>query len=776
MNQSIGISYEATGQDKIINAFERIDKELGRFLQRFEHLDNVLARASGLFDRLTSKAAALGGALGRSLGVERFAAEFSGASRSVSALNTDLASTSRLVGKVSSELNAAASSARRFQSAVHSGGSPGAAGGYGPPGRWGRGGADNAVMPWGMGLPGFWLRWQLWSGAAQAARYGAVDIGMGRNRVELDERLAELNAVGFNRMQKQATEEAAHKWAERFGYMKPTDYIQAMSQTASAFSVDKIGMANMQKMNEAALVMGKLGKMSGEASAELLSKQLNSYLAAQPASVYNALQSGGRANVRGFGNVDLGEMAQRYAAMTSKSIEISNIWGKGISDFMQYAGPVMAQQGWDPSAMLAYAGTMVDVGFKGAKSGRAMKDVMVRAPENYARLMMASEGRMTIGATGRAKEAQEEEVRQRSAQIRQIMQDPEKFADFLGKAVAPAMQHAQRLSTDPKYALNLVKDFGMSRDFLPQMLALAQPGTVERIKHQLAEIRGATFAEAMEKVEEATDTVGHQWTKVTASAQRWAASISKSKGLISEALGGVASFFSSMSDTMDKTNLINAGLEDLRKRQRPPRDEGWFVQPGQENKYMSTLEMREKIQSMMDEHYRRREAELKKPGADATDEEREAYAKSKAQLWNETLQMGRDWWGQTQVQKDVEKMISDKNFAFPQALSNAADAVQAFASRIWESVKQVSPVGVPTPAQQEKAPENVMPQSQAGDGLQGRQWDPERGDWVRPMSGEGSQPQINIQTKVMVGDREIRDIVQEAIADHQMSKRAYMGV
>ena len=127
-------------------------------------------------------------------------------------------------------------------------------------------------------------------------------------------------------------------------------------------------MNQILKMNESNINAGLLSKMGPERMAEQLSKLTLWVLGAQEKKIYDVLMGGGRADVKGYGkDVNIAEIHNKNASMLSKVVEKSSAWGTGLSDFWQYAGAPTQIKGWDVGSSLAYAGTMMDVGFKGSQ-------------------------------------------------------------------------------------------------------------------------------------------------------------------------------------------------------------------------------------------------------------------------------------------------------------------------------------------------------------------------------------------------------------------------
>jgi len=738
MNQNIGIAYAVTGSDQVVAAFQKMEQGALGMQKSLAALNAVWSELSLHATKGLSAAREIGRQFGYITGTARTAKIETGAF---------VATLRQLQGIKLPKL---------VMPTVAPGGI-GTASGAAAAGAMGQGRSGAQGIFGDMGAFGFMGRFLLFHEAIKAGRYG-IGLGMGKERVGTDEALAELSAVNFDKMQKYQTEVSAHKFATRYPNISAEEYIKGMSQTASAFSVDKLGVGILKQMNESAMMTAKMSKMSPEAAAEMQSKLLNQYLTAQPKNVYSALQSGGSANVRGFGNVNLGQMSEKMMAMVTKSIEISNIWGKGITEFMQYVAPVMAQKGWDPAAMLAYAGTMVDVGFKGAKSGRAMKDIMVSAPEDYARLMMANEGLLKIGARGRAKQEQEDEVRRRAAGISKVMSDPDKFAQFLEKAVVPAMAYANKLSQDPRYGLSMVKDLGFSKDFLPQILALAQGGTVERLKQQTRDIRGADFSELKNKMDEAVNTVGHGWKQLGNASKRLTDSIVASEGILSKFTGVLAAAANKVSAYYEKENTQNRLNNMVKKFQSRGKEESGFVTDiGKVKDLPQTLR---EINAWMKEEYKVRMSEFPKPGKDASEFTKEEWKQKEREVYDQIMRTGRTAYDKA---AGLDALTEGKNQPSwiagggdTQAYRSAGEAVVKFGSAVREAIRSIRN-SIPRPSD----PLNDETQQKAVGA---------------PMSYEGgasAQPKVDVH--ITLGDEPIRNMVKQVVAEQSLENRNRFG-
>jgi len=741
MDQTIGIEYTVRGLENILNSFRQVEQGALRIQERF----SGFSKYGDMLKPLNRDLYSLTGAFSR---VETAASPL----REVTSMATTAEQRIRSLTNATREYARALNQIPQFPRGGVPPMGPGGPGGVMPPGGGiiGPGGIDKATRRdmYGM-VPWFMLRWTAYSKALEGAHWMA-SAATGASRVDTDQALAELSAVSFSRSQKYLTEQAGQAYARRIPSVSTIDYIKAMSQTASAFSVKELGLPILQQMNESSIMMAKMSKMPVEQAAEMQSKLLNAYLAAQPGNVYKAIQSGGRANLPGFGEVNLGEMSKKYMAMTTKAVEISNVWGKGIMDYMQYAGPVLAQNKWDPAAMLAWVGSMVDVGFKGQKAGRAHKDLFIRAPETYAKMELFTEGKLLrSGASREERLLQEEEIRRRGTRIAGLMQDFPKFGDYLKKFVGPAMEIAQRTRTTPGYGLQMQKEFGLSKDFLPQFLAHATGGFVERLMDQYRQISAANPETEAEKLLGSVDSVGHGWLRFTRSLKTLSDEMGKSEGIMARIVAGADRVTSALADSYRKENRV----DDLMKNLEPWRQKyGGGASLWKEDYGMgwSSQQPFDKINAWMKEQYGSRLKTLQGdyPGKELGPNRFMEYAARANELWNQVMEEGQAGWAAI-AQKATEPETVDFRAGvvdFGSAVATFMDGVEKFLRGLGPDAPQKEPSG--PPPYEAPPPEQLTP-------------------------GNEFVPPINLT--VQIGDREVRAIVREAMAEMNMENRNRWG-
>ena len=91
------------------------------------------------------------------------------------------------------------------------------------------------------------------------------------------------------------------------------------------------------------------------------------------------------------------------------------------------------------------------------------------------------------------------------SEVNRMMSDPDKFLGFLER-MTPMMRQAFR-DTQTK-GLDLTKDLGFSKDFMPQLLAILNEGALERLREFMTVIRDATYEDVLRKRTEQLDDNG----------------------------------------------------------------------------------------------------------------------------------------------------------------------------------------------------------------------------------------------------------------------------
>ena len=118
--------------------------------------------------------------------------------------------------------------------------------------------------------------------------------------------------------------------------------------------------------------------MSTEKAAELLSKTLLAQITQMPTEVAERLNKGLTADVKGYGNVNMGGLSEAVTAQISKTVAISSIWGPGIQSGFRGALPTLLERGYSLPSALAMVGAYADVGFQPGQGGKLIQAQQVR--------------------------------------------------------------------------------------------------------------------------------------------------------------------------------------------------------------------------------------------------------------------------------------------------------------------------------------------------------------------------------------------------------------
>lgn len=370
----------------------------------------------------------------------------------------------------------------------------------------------------------FMLRYRLYSSIFEGAMYAVNDIVMGRARQDLAKQLGELTAVAFNSSQRKEAEVAAQIYSTKFWNTTSEEYIKAMAMTATAFDVNKIGFKNLEQMNEAAIGMSKISQMTADKSAELMTGMIMQIMSRLPEDARKKLQSGESALVKGYGETNLGGLAETIAAQSAKAIQVATIKGSGIASAFKHALPVMLEQGWDVAAGLSFVSMMKNMGFHEGQIGRATKDMMITAPTAFAKAVLygstdkygqpyykeegSLDGQGQVLDKKGAKEWNEKAVNILSGKIKKSFSDPEEYSKMM-------VLIGQKIRVAQSKGIDLVKELGLSKDFLAQILAYTQPGAQADFQAIRQEISKAEISEMTQMVVAQLNDAGTAWVRIS---------------------------------------------------------------------------------------------------------------------------------------------------------------------------------------------------------------------------------------------------------------------
>ena len=402
------------------------------------------------------------------------------------------------------------------------------------------GGAGSHGSPFGSlgNMAGFMARWTALLGVIRAVEYGTNDILMGKARKGIAEEMIGLAAISADKGQRGILEGRAHEFSQKYPVVTSEEYLRSASQTGSALNINKLGAGKLANINEANILAAKMMKQSPESLSENVSKIESAHLAQFPGAK-DALESGKKVNLPGYGMVGLEEYHKRNLAMSYKVVEKTNLWGQGLMDFWSYAGSSMLSQGGQISDVLTMAGVVSDLGFKGAKAGRMVKSLGL-SPEALSNLVMLGQGQFKMGMSPDEKRQYSEQRRPAMARVSELSGTAAGQAE-LGKLLLPGILTALNASKDPNIGLSLVKDLGLSRESLPQLLSLYSAGGPEKIKALSEDIKGANYQEIINKMDDVLGDSGNALKKLSNSWAGFAATASQYTGEIVGTMNHVSS-------------------------------------------------------------------------------------------------------------------------------------------------------------------------------------------------------------------------------------------
>ena len=558
MDQTIGIGYQVDGvnrvveeNNKVIASFDRVvTKLVGVGSSISGALNPVMQFANGLTAVANASVAIKGlGVQGAKLGdFFKGSGSIGAAARSAELFNKAITETPAKASAATNALNQLTSAVTAYNTAMGTaktsqinpmkvdrsgnvipfqqqkgGGGGGGRGGKQAPDDTGSIFYDTIIgkAPW------FMLRYRLYSELLSGLNYSLVDIGLGRSRQKLAASLGELSPLGFDQNLKKDTEFAGKLFSQKFWTVSAESYAAAMTQTASAFDVQTVGFANLQKMNEASLKVSMISKMSVEKTAELMTKTMLGFMNQLPSEVSSQLQKGLKADVKGYGNVDLGGLAQGMAAQIGKTIAVSSIWGPGVQSSFRYLLPSVLQRGWSLPSALALVGATADVGFQPGQGGRGQKDLFEGEGNPMAKMIMQSFGLMrdtkNPNLTGEQRKAnkfhnEQWETAIKSKLVNKMMsneEDAPRFLEWIG-AISKDLE-AQ--------GFDIVKNFGVSKQWTALFRSVTTGAFRRRLEEVQSKIANSTDAALTKVVEETLLDAGTAYEKVAGSFQNLSTSL-----------------------------------------------------------------------------------------------------------------------------------------------------------------------------------------------------------------------------------------------------------
>jgi hypothetical protein len=468
MNQEIGITLKVHGVSAVEASFLRIDS---------------------LIDGLSSKLAGLG-RHGNVL--DKFTTSLSGLGKSgteVTALARGIDKTTTSLEKGAATLDRYTESLKRYGQVAASLPAPnlgkGAGSGYAPtqaPGV-GPGGdrMDRRAAAQTGHLPLQFLGTYWGAGAAyNTTKSGIENIGLGYSREKLLKPHENLMAVNMDANQRRQSEEWARGFARKVyaGGNTTEKSLDALSEVLSAAGPDDKkwrSMQDAQKATEAGLMYGIV---SQQGSSQAL-KQLMSATHAQ----YFALPDNERLKYE-TGAKSFGGLIEQTGAKLAKIVQISSTWGPDTARFLQYGLVSALDKGMNLDQILAIAGTTKTAGIPGQKAGRGLKTILEGEIGKFAALSFAGDEDPTAWTKYQGLDQKQREALRSKRQfelVDQIRENPFGFLDNLNKW----------LHTAESRKIDIMRSgINLSKDWVNYERLLVRPGTVEASRAAEKELAG----------------------------------------------------------------------------------------------------------------------------------------------------------------------------------------------------------------------------------------------------------------------------------------------
>lgn len=525
MDQTIGIGYQVDGVQQVTKANTDVIASFQQVVNKVGSMATTLGAFASNMAGLTKNMKGLGAS-------GEFVQSFKGSSTSINAaakasdrFNTSIGGTPGRVDAAASKIRELTSAVNQYSSAVGSikpipmspmtgtgkGGSPGVA-----PIR----NRDILSM-----TPRFMLAWRLGSEAVQGAHYMFNDVLLGRNREKLAAGLGQLSPLGFDKSLKQRTEMSAKLFSQKFWTVSAESYVDAMSMTASAFNVENLGFLNLQKMNESAMKLGMISKMSMEKSSALVSKIILGLLTQMPEEISQQLQKGGKADVKGYGNVDMGGLAQGIASQVAKTVAVSSAWGPDISSAFRGALPTLLERGYSLPTALAMTSAYVDVGFQAGQGGKAIRNVYEKEPINLAKTLAYGAGLWQSESAQLDPQTLAQNKRQNKITTEAIMPLVNKYLS--NEDLAPELFNTVgKIITKAEADGISLKELGFSQYYLPMIRQMVKKPFQDRQAEARKMIESATDLELTKQVLDTLDDAGTAYKKVSSAMNDYFTTIS----------------------------------------------------------------------------------------------------------------------------------------------------------------------------------------------------------------------------------------------------------
>ncbi len=232
-----------------------------------------------------------------------------------------------------------------------------------------------------------------------------------------------------------------------------------------------------------------------------------------PAEVAARLNKGLTADVKGYGNVDIGGLAESVTAQVSKTVAVSSIWGPGIQSSFRGALPSLLERGYSLPAALALVGAYSDVGFQPGQGGKSVRDIYEKEPINFAKTLAYGAGLWQSESPQLDAQTLAHNKKQNKITTEAIMPIVNKYlsnedlAPELFTTVGKIIQKAEAEG-------HSLKEFGFSQYYLPMIRQTVKHPFQKRVADSKAQIEAATYTDLDKEVEATLEDAGTAYLRI----------------------------------------------------------------------------------------------------------------------------------------------------------------------------------------------------------------------------------------------------------------------
>jgi hypothetical protein len=481
VNQEIGIVFGVKGDDVVDRTFIRIGESITRL---YSQIDTLTTKFTGL---MSSADASIGAFRGIAENLNSVGAAARTANSQLSNLNRELAVAQKVSNKIS----------------------PVGAGGVAPVGagttKPSKTGSPRTESQMGFGPAGFMARWWLYSSMFQGTGGMLKDVGLGAAREPLVNPLRDMAMIGFDKKQRLQTEIKGQDFLRKVWVAGGIeDYLKAVAEVGSALDVNDPqfkgqGVEALNRMAQNVMRLAASSQMTPQAASKSLMAATHSQLFQMPEKEQKAYAAGDKS---------IADLSETTAAKMAKIIKVSSIWGPDLSRFLDYSMPSALSKGWSLDMMLGYAGTMRTAGYPGQKVGRGLRSLLEAETGKMGLLAAAgSENEDTFNLFKGLKGTEKKKLQEKLVPLinKQLKDDPIGLFEKMGKWIERAEQRG----------VDLQQSLGFSKEWVGHVRMASKPGTIARWRKSTEESSKATsMGEVQGQIDDAQDEVGTLTTRL----------------------------------------------------------------------------------------------------------------------------------------------------------------------------------------------------------------------------------------------------------------------